>query len=107
MCNSLLSKVLPNGAHQLMADAHLSPARRMSIPGFDAVASLLTSTGCVGGMAGRSTLKFVSCCCACSWVSVPRAMAVSAAISASVRWMAVKASSRLIFLKRTYSLGRT
>lgn len=53
------------------------------------------------------TLKLSSCCWACCRVRVPRATEVSASTSASVRNTAVKASSRLIFLKRTNSLGRT
>jgi hypothetical protein len=53
------------------------------------------------------TLKLLSFCCACSSVSVPRANAVSVSMRASVRAMAVNACSRLIALKRTYSLGRT
>lgn len=39
--------------------AHLSPARRTSMPGCAAVASRVTSTGLVGGMAGRATCSNV------------------------------------------------
>jgi hypothetical protein len=42
------------GARTVVA-AHLSPARRTSIPGCESVAALFTSTGLVGGMVGRST----------------------------------------------------
>lgn len=53
------------------------------------------------------TLKLASRASPCCSVMLPRAMAVSVSMSASVRKMAPKASSRLICLNLTYSLGRT